>query len=69
MSFFAKPGVNLLMALKLPGQVYDEGNFFPKEEPSKSYFWIGSHGTMVGKWLILSQILPVISVVRDLDFF
>jgi len=29
-------GVNLLMALKLPGQVYDEGNFFPKEDSSDS---------------------------------
>ena len=29
-------GVNLLMALKLPGQVYDEGNFFPKDETSDS---------------------------------
>ncbi|CAJ1408356.1 unnamed protein product [Effrenium voratum] len=27
-------GVNLLMQLKLPGQVYDEGNFFPQEESS-----------------------------------
>lgn len=24
------------MALKLPGQVYDEGNFFPKDETSDS---------------------------------
>jgi len=30
----APTGVNLLMSLKLPGQVYDEGNFFPKEESS-----------------------------------
>ncbi|CAK8988099.1 Cation channel sperm-associated protein 1 (CatSper1), partial [Durusdinium trenchii] len=29
-------GVNLLMSLKLPGQVYDEGNFFPKEDSSDS---------------------------------
>lgn len=29
-------GVNLLMALKLPGQVYDEGNFFPKEDSTDS---------------------------------
>ena len=28
--------MNLLMALKLPGQVYDEGNFFPKEDTSDS---------------------------------
>ena len=25
-----------MMALKLPGQVYDEGNFFPKDESSDS---------------------------------
>lgn len=28
--------MNLLMALKLPGQVYDEGNFFPKEDSTDS---------------------------------
>ena len=25
-----------MMALKLPGQVYDEGNFFPKEDSTDS---------------------------------
>lgn len=60
-------GVNLLMALKLPGQVYDEGNFFPKEEPWDATFGLDPKRWSVSGWKA-SQILPVIYVVRDLEF-
>ena len=60
-------GVNLLMALKLPGQVYDEGNFFPKEEPWDATFGLDPKRWSVSGWKA-SQILPVIYVARDLEF-